>query len=70
MPLYCGGLSIRFPFIVPVFDSVTISDVERTPLLHYWTRRLRNVGEPLDAAAVARQVMTFYDQEMTKRAGQ
>ncbi len=69
LSLNVGKFEPQFPFILPIFRSVTSRDVERTPLIKYWQRNPFRADQPPTTVEVARTLVDFYDQEGRKRAG-
>jgi hypothetical protein len=62
-----SGIDVEFPFIVPIFRGVGVRDIERTPLLKYWQRKLLLPDEAESLPDIARKLVDFYDQEAAKR---
>lgn len=62
--------SLKYPFIIPVFQGVKFRQVERTPLLRYWERSLLTpLGRPNPIDQIAGKLVDFYDQEARRRGG-
>ena len=62
------NLDIRHPYLVPIFRGITVAEVERTPLLSYWQRKLLLSSDPASVREVAMMLVDFREQEAFKRA--
>ena len=63
-------LGTRFPYIVPVFQGVTMRQADRTPLHAYVHRNLPGpLGKTSPIPTIARELVDFYDQERRRRSG-
>jgi len=52
-----------FPYIVPVFRQVTVEQIERTPLIDYWSSKLVRPDEDLSIRDVAQRLVEFHERE-------
>lgn len=55
------------PFVVPVYRNVTLRQVERTPWLDFWSRRLFTKTRSLSISEIADGLVEFYLREMAYR---
>lgn len=62
------GTRRPLPYIVPVFQGVTVRQVSRTPLLNYWHRSLFAGGRKRPIKYLVQKLVAFYQQEARKRA--
>jgi len=62
-----GKFGVRHPYLVPVFKGVTLAQVERTPWLAYWERKLLLPDQDHPTAELARKRVDFYEQEVLKQ---
>jgi hypothetical protein len=63
------SLGLPYPYIIPVFQGVSLAQVARTPLLSYWQRSLLYPpGKALPVPEIARKLVDFHDQEALKRS--
>jgi hypothetical protein len=61
-----SGGDVRFPYIVPVFQGLTVAQVERTPLLRHWQRKLVLPEQGHSITGIAEKLVDFYEQEVAK----
>jgi hypothetical protein len=59
-----GKFDLSHPFIVPVFRSLKLNQIHRTPLLEYWQRGLAPGN--LSIPAIAQKLVDFHQQEIKK----
>jgi hypothetical protein len=62
------GKAYNLMFIVPVFRSVKLTQVQRTPLLDYWQRQIFAPKEAVPLRQIAARLFEFHRQEADKRA--
>jgi hypothetical protein len=63
-----GGFSRRQrPYLVSVFRKMTVEQIERTPLVNYWSTKLVRPDENLSIREIAQRLVDFHDQEARKR---
>jgi hypothetical protein len=55
------------PYIVSVFRNTPADQIERTPLIDYWSRKLVRPDEDLSIKEIARRLVDFHEQESQKR---
>jgi hypothetical protein len=56
-------LDLRYPYIVPIFRDVTVNQLERTPLLDYWQRKLVMPNREYSLDELAQKLVEFYEQQ-------
>jgi hypothetical protein len=51
------------PYILPIFRNVSLAQVERTPFLRYWQRKLFLPDHDPSIPEIARKLVDLYEQE-------
>lgn len=59
-------LDLKHAFIIPIYRQVTVAEIDRTPLLEYWQRKLVLPDEERSVRDLAQLLVTFHDQEALK----
>lgn len=63
LSLNAALLERRHPYIVPLFRNVTVTQLERTPLLGYWQRQLILPHQDHSLSEIAQKLVEFHEQE-------
>ncbi len=63
LSLNSAMLELRHPYIVPVFRTVSVEQLERTPLLGYWQRQLVVPNKDYSLMEIAQKLVEFHEQE-------
>jgi hypothetical protein len=63
LSLNAALLERRHPYIVPIFRNISVTQLERTPLLGYWQRQLVVPNQDYPLNEIAQKLVEFYEQE-------
>jgi hypothetical protein len=68
LSLNLGNLQVTQPFIVPIFQGVSLEQIDRTPWVTYWERKLFVPDASISVSEIATKLVDFFEQEKAKRS--
>jgi hypothetical protein len=59
--------AVQTPYVVPLFRGVDVQQIARTPLHDYWQRNLVLPNQDPSLAEIARKLVDYHEQELSKK---